>query len=100
LAAGFLRRVLAALPCKAHKVLNDNGAQFGNMPHQRWAFRHIFDRVCDEHGIGHRFTKPARPWTNGPVERMNRTLKEATGQRYLPGHGRTQRAPASLFAGL
>jgi transposase InsO family protein len=78
LAADFLRRVLAALPYKVHKVLTDNGTQFGNMPHQPYAGRHIFDRVCDEHGIEHRFTKPAHPWTNGPVEGMNRTLKEAT----------------------
>ena len=33
-AADFLRRVLAALPYKGHKVLTDNGTQFGHMPHQ------------------------------------------------------------------
>jgi len=43
---------------------------------------HIFDRVCREHGIEHRLTKIAHPWTNGQVERMNRTLKEATVSRY------------------
>jgi transposase InsO family protein len=32
--------------------------------------------------VEHRLTKPAHLWTNGPVERVNRTLKEATGQRY------------------
>lgn len=82
LAANFLRRVLAAIPYKVHKVLTDNGTQFGNMPHQGYAWRHIFDRVCDEHGIEHRFTKPAHPWTNGQVERFNRTLKEATVRHY------------------
>ncbi|MGE3649416.1 MAG: integrase core domain-containing protein, partial [Reyranellaceae bacterium] len=44
--------------------------------------RHLFDRVCAEHGIDHRLTKPNHPWTNGQVERMNRTLKEATVKRY------------------
>jgi transposase InsO family protein len=42
----------------------------------------MFDRICREHGIEHRLTKPNHPWTNGQVERMNRTLKEATVQRY------------------
>jgi transposase InsO family protein len=82
LAADFLRRVLAAIPYKGHKVLTDNGTQFGNRPHPVYAWRHIFDRVCEEHGIEDRFTKPAHPWTNGQVERFHRPLKEATGQRY------------------
>jgi len=42
----------------------------------------MFDRICREHGIEHRLTKPNHPWTNGQVERMNRTLKEATVRRY------------------
>ena len=32
--------------------------------------------------MAHRLTKPAHPWTNGPVERINRTIKEATVQRF------------------
>jgi transposase InsO family protein len=39
---------------------------------------HAFDRVCREHGIEHRLTKPYHPWTNGQAERMNRTVKDAT----------------------
>jgi transposase InsO family protein len=37
----------------------------------------MFDMRCREHGIEHRFTK-----TNGQVQRMNRTIKEATVKRY------------------
>jgi transposase InsO family protein len=44
--------------------------------------------MCREHGIEHRLTKPHHPWTNGQVERMNRTLKEATVRRY---HYKTHR---------
>ena len=32
--------------------------------------------------IEHRLTKPRCPWTNGQVERMNRTIKDATVKRY------------------
>ena len=31
-----------------------------------------------ENDIDHRLTKPKHPWTNGQVERMNRTIKDAT----------------------
>jgi hypothetical protein len=44
--------------------------------------RHLFDHVCHEHGIEHRLTKPNHPWTNGQVERMNRTIKDAAVKRY------------------
>jgi len=39
---------------------------------------HIFDRVCQDHSIKHKLTKPYHPWTNGQAERMKRTVKEAT----------------------
>lgn len=43
---------------------------------------HIFDVVCYRHGIEHRLTKPFHLWTNGQVERMNRTIKEATTRAF------------------
>jgi transposase InsO family protein len=86
-AADFLRALIAAVPYKIHTVLTDNGVQFCHAPRYRDGptarfSRHLFDRVCAEHGIDHRLTKPNHPWTNGQVERMNRTLKEATVKRY------------------
>lgn len=81
-AADFLRRLIAAVPYRIHTILTDNGVQFTHQPHQKYAFKHIFDRICTAHGIDHRLTKPNHPWTNGQVERMNRTLKDATVHRY------------------
>ncbi|WAW09437.1 IS481 family transposase [Oxalobacter vibrioformis] len=81
-AAQFLRNLQEALPYAIHTVLTDNGIQFTNREKDRFAFEHIFDRVCRENGIEHRLTKVKHPWTNGQVERMNRTIKEATVNRY------------------
>lgn len=81
-AVDFLRAVVEAFPYRLHTVLTDNGIQFTNRKQDRYAFRHLFDRVCAEHGIEHRLTQVGHPWTNGQVERMNRTLKEATVKRY------------------
>ena len=81
-AVEFLRRLIEAVPYTIHTVLTDNGIQFTNQKRQRNAFHHAFDRVCDHHGIEHRLTKLHHPWTNGQVERMNRTLKEATVKMY------------------
>ena len=54
--------------------------------------RHAPIRACQRHGIEHRLTKPNQPWTNGQVERMNRTIKEATVQRYCyESHGQLRR---------
>lgn len=81
-AAQFLRNLVAAVPYAIHTLLTDNGIQFTNRQQDRHAFEHIFDRVCRENGIEHRLTKIKHPWTNGQVERMNRTIKEATLHRY------------------
>jgi len=82
LAVDFLRQVLERIPYQVHKLLTDNGIQFRNLPHHVNAGRHPVEQLCQEWGIEQRFTKPAHPWTNGQVERMNRTLKEATIKRF------------------
>ena len=86
-ATNFLRSLIGAAPYKIHTILTDNGIQFCDLPKNRTGptarFRtHMFDMACHENGIEHRLTKPNHPWTNGQVERMNRTLKEATVKRY------------------
>lgn len=86
-ASDFLRVLIEAVPYQIHTVLTDNGVQFCDAPRNRSGptarYRvHLFDRVCRENGIEHRLTKPNHPWTNGQVERMNRTIKEATVKRY------------------
>jgi transposase InsO family protein len=81
-AADFLRNLIAAVPYRLHTILTDNGIQFTHHARHKYAWRHLFDRVCDEHSIEHRLTKINHPWTNGQVERMNRTLKDATVKRY------------------
>jgi len=72
-------------PYRLHTVLTDNGVQFCHPPRYREPTArfagHLFDRICAEHGIEHRLTKPNHPWTNGQVERMNRIIKDATVKR-------------------
>ena len=91
-ASGFLEHLVTAVPYKIHTVLTNNGAQFCIQPRYRNGataryIRHMFDLRCDRFGIEHRLTQPKHPWTNGQVERMNRTIKEATVKRYHdPSH--------------
>ena len=86
-ASEFLVALIEAVPYKIHTVLTDNGIQFRFPP--RYAagptarfIVHMFDKRCRENGIEHRFTKINHPWTNGQVERMNRTIKDATVKRF------------------
>jgi len=86
-ASAFLTALVKAVPYTIHTVLTDNGIQFrlppryASGPTARFT-THMFAMRCREYGIEHRFTKIGHPWTNGQVERMNRTIKEATVQRY------------------
>jgi hypothetical protein len=81
----FLEYLLKAVPYRIHTILTDNGIQFADQPRNRnqiYSRQMRFDMICDAHGIEHRLTKPNYPWTKGQVERMNRTIKEATVKRF------------------
>jgi transposase InsO family protein len=110
IAADFLRRLLEHVPYRIHTVLTDNGFQFTEprggwrvgeiqeMLASRQRFRaHAFDYACAQHGIGHRLTKFNHPWTNGQVERMNRTIKEATVRRFFYATHASLRAHVATF---
>src|SRR4051812_22894196 len=88
-AANFLRALIAAVPYRVHTVLTDNGIHFTTPGNRASAtplikeamergelFRaHAFEYACAQNDVDHRLTKPRHPWTNGQVERMNRTIK-------------------------
>lgn len=86
-ASAFLHALVEAVPYRIHTVLTDNGIQFADLPKNRkgptaMLRGHPFGRACASHEVEHRLTKPNHPWTNGQVERMNRTIKDATVKRY------------------
>lgn len=95
-AADFLLNLIKAVPYTVHTVLTDNGTHFTDPAGESWNvaeirdmierkqpfWAHAFEVACARHGIDHRLTKPKHPWTNGQVERMNRTIKEATVKRF------------------
>jgi transposase InsO family protein len=86
-ARGFLKALIEAVPYRIHTILTDNGIQFAPLPKNRSGptaryMGHPFGNLCRDNGIEHRLTKPNHPWTNGQVERMNRTLKDATVRRF------------------
>jgi hypothetical protein len=81
----FLKHLLKAVPYRIHTILTDNSIQFAEQPCNRntaYSRKMRFNMICKANGIEHRLTKPNHPWTNGQVELMNRTIKDATVKRY------------------
>ncbi len=79
-AVKFLSAMQASFPNRINKILTDNGTQFTRYKGDKEG--HIFTKTCNALGIEHRRTKPYHPWTNGQVERMNRTIKQATVKKF------------------
>ncbi len=93
MAGDFLRHLIAAVPYRVH---TDNGTHSTTPGNKASAaplikeaiergelFRaHGFELACAQNDVDHRLTEPRHPWTNGQVERMNRTIKDATVKRY------------------
>jgi transposase InsO family protein len=113
IAGDFLRALAAAVPYKIGIVLTDNGTHFTEPTGDGWtpedirAMRaqkvpflcHSFEAACADLEIEHRLTKPRHPWTNGQVERMNRTIKEATVKRfYYETHDQLRKHLADFVA--
>ena len=110
-AGDFLRHLVAAVPYRIHTGLTDNGTHFTDPTGDGWTpediramraekllFRcHSFEAACADLDVEHRLTKPRHPWTNGQVERMNRTIKDATVRRYHYDSHDQLRAHLQLF---
>ena len=93
----FPETLLSAVPHRIHTILTDNGIQLAEQPRNRNTItsrQMRFDMICEGEPLSaigprtmasrieHRPTKPNHPWTNGQVERMNRTIKDATVRRF------------------
>jgi len=92
-AAGFLERAIAfyaGLGVTVERVISDNAFAYRNST----AFR----GVIDAHGITQKFIRPHCPWTNGKVERLNRTL--ATEWAYAQAFTSNAQRRAALPAWL
>jgi len=60
-------------PVKIERLLTDCGTEFTTW-HQEAIENHEFEKTCKRLGINHTTTKVKHPWTNGYVERLNKTL--------------------------
>lgn len=86
-ASAFCEALAEALPYEIYTARTDNSIQFRCPPRYfegptARLITHTFGMRCQENGIEHRCTKVTHPRTNGQVARMNRTIRQATVQRY------------------
>lgn len=63
----LIDQVLPRLTCVPARVLSDNGPEFRST---------LFEERLGKMGVGHIFTTPNKPSSNGGVERVNRTIIE------------------------
>ncbi|MGO4383611.1 IS481 family transposase [Specibacter sp. RAF43] len=78
-AAGVLRRAAAFFAtqgiARIERVLSDNAFAYRNSA--------VFKQAVADIGAEQRFIKPHCPWTNGKVERLNRTLQTEWAYRQI-----------------
>ncbi|MBU2959084.1 integrase core domain-containing protein, partial [Paracoccus sp. C2R09] len=128
-ASEFLQHMLEAVPYQVHTVLTDpsmgappvrvtmaRGIQLAEHPRDRntiYSRTMRFDMICEANSIEHRLTKPNHAWSSEDqktirgivfprdeqVERMNRTIKDATVKRfYYDSHGQLRTHLANFIA--
>ena len=82
----FLEECTLFFPFHIHTILTDNGREFTlhgfKNRYGETSKIHDFTAYCWSQGIDHRTTKPAHPWTNGQVERLNGILQEQTTKTF------------------
>ena len=91
-ATNFLKELIEKMPYKMDIILTDNGKQFvyTSSSYDKLNINNesddkkksSFTELCISNKIEHRQTLAYHPWTNGQVERINRTIKSATIKKY------------------
>ena len=72
----FLNDVLEECPYTTEVMYTDNGSEYKGTPH------HAFVKMCAERRINQKFTRVARPQTNGKAERVIGTLLSMWHDKY------------------